>query len=79
MPRYYFHLQRQGARLEDEDGIALPDAEAAWFQAVRSARELIRAELTLGGRWEDQSIEIVEDRRVQVDRVDLSDVADYAM
>ena len=40
MPRYYFHVARDGGRLQDEEGLALPDAEAAWYQAVRSAREL---------------------------------------
>ena len=79
MPHYFFHLHREGSRLEDENGLRLPDPEAAWFQAVRSARELIRAELTLGGRWEDQAIEIVDDRGAPVEQLPLRDVADYAM
>ncbi|HEY0445192.1 MAG TPA: hypothetical protein VGD19_01940 [Allosphingosinicella sp.] len=49
MPRYYFHVQDGISRLDDEDGIVLPDAEAAWYQAVRSARELIRNDIC-GGR-----------------------------
>lgn len=79
MPRYYFHLDRTGGRLADESGMTLPDAEAAWYQAVRSARELIRGELTLGGRWEDQSIVIADERGAAIDHVPLRDVARYAM
>ena len=79
MPRYYFHLNRSGGRLDDEEGLPLPDAEAAWYQAVRSARELIRAELTLGGQWDHQTIEIVDEGGAQVDRLPLADIATYAL
>ena len=79
MPRYYFHLDRDGGRLRDEEGLKLPDAEAAWYQAVRSARELVRAERTLGGRWDHQAIEIVDERGAPVDKVALADIVHYAL
>jgi Domain of unknown function (DUF6894) len=79
MPRFYFHLAREGGRLRDEEGLALPDAEAAWYQAVRSARELVRAELALGGRWDHQAIEIVDDGGTPVDRLALADIVPYAL
>jgi hypothetical protein len=79
MPHYYFHLRREGGQLQDEEGLALPDAEAAWYQAVRSARELIRAELTLGGRWDHQSIEIVDEGGAPVDRLPLAEIARYTL
>ena len=79
MPHYFFHLWREGGRLEDEQGMKLPDAEAAWFQAVRSARDLIRAELMMGGRYENQAIEIADDKGRPVEQLRLRDVADYAM
>jgi hypothetical protein len=79
MPRYYFHLARDGGRLRDEEGLALPDAEAAWYQAVRSARELVRAELILGGRWDRQAIEIVDEGGAPVDQVALADIVPYAL
>ncbi|HEU0134560.1 MAG TPA: hypothetical protein VFR28_07030 [Allosphingosinicella sp.] len=79
MPRYYFHLAREGGRLEDEEGLALPDAEAAWYQAVRSARELIRAEPALGVRWDRQSIEIVDEGGAPIDQVALADIVHYAL
>ena len=79
MPRYYFHVAREGGLLQDEEGLALPDAEAAWYQAVRSARELVRAELTLGGRWERQSIEICDERGARLDQVALADIVHYTL
>lgn len=78
MPRFYFHVACQGGRLHDEEGLALPDAEAAWYQAVRSARELVRAELTLGGRWDDQAIEICDEGGIRLDQVALADIVHYA-
>nr|WP_295370793.1 hypothetical protein [uncultured Sphingosinicella sp.] len=41
MPRFFFHFQDGPARLTDEEGVRLPDAEAAWYQGVRSAREVM--------------------------------------
>lgn len=79
MPRYYFHVAREGGRLQDEEGLTLPDAEAAWYQAVRSARELVRAELTLGGRWDHQAIEIFDEGGAPVDQVALADIVHYAL
>jgi hypothetical protein len=79
MPRYYFHLAREGGRLQDEEGLALPDAEAAWYQAVRSARELIRADVALGTRWDHHAIEIVDEGGAPVDRLPLADIVHYAV
>ena len=41
MPRYFFTLRAGDQSLEDGEGMTLPDAEAAWYQAVRQARELL--------------------------------------
>lgn len=79
MPRFYFHLAREDGRLQDEEGLKLPDAEAAWYQAVRSARELVRAEPALGGRWDRQAIEIFDEGGAPVDRVALADIVPYAI
>ena len=79
MPRYYFHLRDQGSRLTDEDGVSLPDAEAAWYQAVRSARELIRADLQLGCKWDGKAVEIQDERGAPVAQIPLQEIATYAM
>jgi Domain of unknown function (DUF6894) len=79
MPRYYFHLNGRRDRLLDETGVVLPDTEAAWYQAVRSAREVLRADLHLGVAFEDQRIEIWDERGSPVDHIPLTDIANYAV
>jgi hypothetical protein len=78
MPRFYFHLENRGARVRDEVGLALPDAEAAFYQAVRSGRDLIMAESRIGGRVEDQTVEIEEEGGMPVDRIPLREIARFA-
>jgi hypothetical protein len=42
MPRYYFHISYgDGSKLRNE-GIELPDADAAWVEATSACGELIR-------------------------------------
>ena len=79
MPRYYFHLSGERQKLRDEEGLMLPDSEAAWYQAVRSAREVIRADLHLGCRFEGGVIEIADERGAPLDHLPLTDIARYAM
>jgi hypothetical protein len=79
MPRYYFHVHGPRDRLKDEEGLILPDAEAAWYQAVRSAREIIRADVQLGFAFEQQAIEIADESGQPVDQLPLREVARYAM
>jgi len=79
MPRYYFHVHGPRDRLRDEEGVVLPDVEAAWYQAVRSARDLIRADVQLGCAYEEQAIEIADDKGRPLSQVPLKDVARYAM
>jgi hypothetical protein len=40
MPKFFFHFQDDAGRLADRQGMTLPDAEAAWYQGMRSAREI---------------------------------------
>jgi len=79
MPRYYFHLHGQRETLRDEEGLVLPDTEAAWYQAVRSAREVIRADLHLGCDYDGRFIQIADDRGSPLDHIPLGDIARYAI
>lgn len=79
MPRYYFHLQTRGDRLRDEQGLALPDAEAAWYQAVRSARDFLRADLQLGCSFDGQTVEIEDELGSPVAELPLCEVASYPL
>lgn len=49
MPRYFFHVY-DDAVCRDEDGIALPDRDAARREAIRGARALV-AEQALKGEF----------------------------
>jgi hypothetical protein len=40
MPRYYFHIVREGRLVEDSEGMDLPDITAANSEALASAREM---------------------------------------
>lgn len=78
MPRFYFHFRDQGARLKDTDGVALPDKEAAWYQAVRTARELIGIEPQPDRCWADHSVEIEDESGFPVAVIPLQEIVDYA-
>jgi hypothetical protein len=42
MPRYYFHIAHgDGSKIRNE-GIELPDADAAWVEATSACGEIIR-------------------------------------
>ncbi|MFN3945925.1 MAG: DUF6894 family protein [Allosphingosinicella sp.] len=62
MPRFYFHLQheQQGCRT-DEEGSDLPDEEAAWYHAFRSARDLIVARIDEAFEAADHSIQVEDE------------------
>lgn len=78
MPRYFFHFESRGVRVRDDVGLPLPDAEAAWYQAVRSARDLIRAEESIGCSWEEQAVDIEDEAGLRVERVPLLEIARFA-
>ena len=78
MPRFYFHFDAAGNRVRDELGLALPDSEAAWYQAVRSARALLEAEAMIGCTFDGRAVEIEDDRGIRVDRIPLAEIANFA-
>ena len=78
MPRYFFHFEAEGRRVRDEVGLKLPDAEAAWYQAVRSARDLLDAEATIGCTFAGQTVEIEDEKGVRIDRIPLEEIANFA-
>ena len=77
MPRFFFHLADPASHLRDEEGMDLPDAEAAWFQAVRSARALIQADLCLGCSWQGRHVCIEDEHGAPVLQVPFEEVATY--
>jgi hypothetical protein len=79
MPRFYFHYQDGGRRRTDPEGVVLPDAEAAWYQAVRSALEIINEDMRTGSLKPGQSVEISDERGQPINAVPLDEVAGLAV
>ena len=57
MPRYRFNIHDSSGLVEDEEGLELPDTEAARAKAIAGARSLVAGDvlegrLDLGGRIE---------------------------
>lgn len=74
MPRYYFHVRDGVSRLQDEEGMVLPDAEAAWYQALRSARELIRHDPFHNGFKPGRAMEIADENGWKVAALPFEEV-----
>ena len=41
MPLYHFHVRHEDGLVEDEEGLVLPHAAAAYAEAMRSALEFV--------------------------------------
>ena len=65
MPRYFFHLYDDLAVL-DEEGIELPDDDAARETALKNAREIACAEVEQGHLVLEHHINMVDDTGRQV-------------
>jgi hypothetical protein len=71
MPLYYFHVRHEDGLVEDEDGIALPNAAAVYAEAVRSAVEF----LTETGNPDSMQLEITDSAGVLVLRASIHELA----
>jgi hypothetical protein len=79
MPHFYFHLQNGLARREDRRGVCLPDAEAAWYQAYRNARDVLAAGPRDGRQWCDHSLQVEDERGAAVWTLPLAEIAELAL
>ncbi len=54
MTRYYFHVTHNRPRVNDDQGVELPDVKAAWDEATRACGEMITdidGDLAIGTDW----------------------------
>ena len=58
MPRYFFHLRRNGRLESDPDGVQCPSVHAARREAMRTAREIISRDALTGQGTADYVFEI---------------------
>ncbi len=67
------------ARMTDREGVALPDPEAAWYQGIRSAREIIDQDLRAGAIRPGRTLEVIDDSGQQVWAVPFEEVIGLAV
>lgn len=79
MPRFYFHYQDGVQHRADPEGMVLPDAEAAWYQAVRSAREIINRDMLSGSLRPGQCLEIADETGLRINAVPFDEVVGVAL
>ena len=48
MPRYYFHVFNGSGETRDDEGVELPDLEAARLEALWGIRSMLRDEIASG-------------------------------
>ena len=79
MPRFYFHYQDGAQHRVDPEGMVLPDAEAAWYQAVRSAREIINRDMATGIVRPGQWVEIADESGSRINAVPFDELVGLAV
>ena len=76
MPRYYFHLECDGATVLDHTGAELRDADQAGAAARASARNLMSTETEAGVDWLSCSFSVTDDTGEIVLEVPFIEVAE---
>jgi len=75
VPKFFFHLQDGPERLVDEEGLSLPDVEAAWYQVIRSGRELISHRLAGSALFRDERFQVEDETGCPVIEMPVSEIA----
>jgi len=79
MPRFFFHFEDSHKRYRDDEGVLLPDAEAAWYQAVRSAREVILCRRVPPGSRPFEQVYIEDEQGKSVTAVPFDELVGIAI
>jgi hypothetical protein len=58
MNHYYMNIQKKTGAIEDEDGLDLPDDQAARQEALAAARQILEEQALLGVPAEAQTLEV---------------------
>ena len=69
MPHYFFHVERDGERLVDDEGSALSDLQSVQAIAVRAAADLAADDLKRGIQSVEQFIVVENEAGQDVVRV----------
>jgi hypothetical protein len=71
MPRYFFHINHAGHRVEDPEGADFDDLETAEQEVAATLRELIAAALIAGEPSTLQSIDVADNSGLVCASVDF--------
>jgi hypothetical protein len=74
LARFYFHFRSDEEFSEDEEGVELRDAQAAYATAVVSLRDMLAAEVRRGVLTMSAAIEIVDENHLPVRLVTVDQV-----
>lgn len=58
MPKYYFHVRKNGLLEQDPEGAEFPTLEAAYGEAIQAAREMLAEKVLSGGVIDGHKFEI---------------------
>jgi hypothetical protein len=61
MPRYYFHIRREGKLMRDNEGAELPGVKAAFHEAQVAAREILAEKILRGEVIDGDEFEIEDE------------------
>jgi hypothetical protein len=73
MPRYFFHFPKPYEAI-DEEGLDLPDEQAALKEAVAAARELVAEAIKAGRNLTPKQIVVADATGREVAAVNLKDM-----
>jgi hypothetical protein len=75
MPRFFFHARDGDQRLDDPEGVDLPDLDAARAEAAVGAREIAAGRIRQGQMLDGQSLEICDEAGRTLATIPLADAA----
>jgi hypothetical protein len=74
LPRFYFHLRREGRLATDEEGSEHTDPHAALEEALQGARELVAAWVAAGDPVDQGGVIVTDETGRVMGEVRFSDV-----
>jgi hypothetical protein len=78
VPHFTFQLDDGQGHREPLSGITLPDAEAAWYHAYRSARELLCQKIGHAEGWQRHTLEVEDELGELVWSVPMAEMVELA-
>ena len=61
MPNYFFHIYDATGTLQDDEGMVLPNLDAARTEAIQSAREILAETIRAGGVVDGRRFEVADE------------------